>query len=172
MTNIDTDARFLQYQASKIVLPEIEIEPEKTPIQDMTPMEMMVESTKAMPQAYQTAVPEAISGGAKGAITGVVGIPGEALGLISGLLNAISPKDYKGQPHNPDSSILERFVQGYEIVPGKMEDVDEWLTEKGWEVGEIGEPIKDLMEFIAPAGVTKSTVSKTVKKIKGMVNGK
>lgn len=163
MTNqVDTDARFMEYEASKLMLPRIDITPDQ-----MTPEEIQLESTKAMPQAYVEGVPQMISGIGKGAVTGIGGTPGELVGLVSGLLNAISPKDYQGQPHDPNKDRLTRFIEGYDAVPGKMEDINKFLSEQGWDVEGLGEPLQDIMEFIAPGALTAKNIKRVVKSVKG-----
>lgn len=165
---VDLDARYLELQANSLdTTPKpLEYMDPNDRLIARTPMETLVQSTKAMPEAYATVVPEALSAGAKGTVTGIAGLPGEFVGLASGIMNVVSPKNYKGETHDPNLSILDRFLQGYEAVPIRMKNVDEWLTQQGWEVGEIGEPIKDLLEFIAGGSVTKESIKGTVSGVK------
>lgn len=160
MIEVDSDARFMEYQASKL-------KPE-----EMTASELLVASTKAMPEAYAEGVPKMISGGTKGLVSGIAGTPGELVGLASGILNAIMPMDYTGQEHDPEKSRLDRFIEGYEAVPIKTSDIREGLTKAGWKVDEIGEPLETVMEFVGPGALTKETITKGIEVVGKKMKGK
>lgn len=124
----------------------------------------------AMPEAFKEVVPEVASGSLKGLISGIGGTPGEVAGLLSGLMNTISPRNYKGEPHEEGMSIGDRFIQGYEAVPFKTEDIRDALTEAGWDVEGMGEPFEFITEFIGPSKAVTGAAKAGVSKVKALVD--
>lgn len=167
---VDMDAIYRQYKRD-IMLPPIEVTPEEEPsAYEKAILQPLAATTKESPEAYGEAVPDILSGTAKGAISGVAGLPGELGGLVSGILNSVMPYDYNGKEQDPNKSMGERFAEGYDAVPGKIEDVREGLTAAGWKTDELGGLFESIAEFVAPFGATKNTAKgaiNVVKNIKG-----
>ena len=129
----------------------------------------------AMPEAFKEVVPEVASGSLKGLISGIGGTPGEVAGLLSGLMNTISPRNYKGEPHAEGMSIGDRFIQGYEAVPFKTEDIRDALTEAGLKIEYLNEHnespynvLPDLKETKSGMYVTKDKLYPLIFEIKAV----
>ena len=171
----DMDAQWKSYKQS-INLEPIIVTPNEQPIDTMSAYEKAISGpladiTKATPEAYKEAVPKVLGGGAKGLITGTLGAPGEVVGLISGILNAVSPADFEGNPHDPNKSAYDRFTEGYAAIsklkiagkeiPLQMEGVSQALQDIGWDTSGLGDPFQFLTEFVG-GPLTAAKIGKDV----------
>tara|TARA_R110002020_G_C16312541_1_gene773986 strand:- start:3210 stop:3761 length:552 start_codon:yes stop_codon:yes gene_type:complete len=154
---VDMEKIYRQYKQT-IMLPPTEVKPEEEPSfleqYQETISKPLAEITKASPEAYKESVPQMISGSGKGTVSGIGGLPGEAVGLASGILNMIAPVDYKGEEHDPNKSVGERFEEGYNAVPFKISDINDGLTQAGWKTDELGDLFTGVAEFVSPFAAT------------------
>ena len=66
----------------------------------------------------------------------------------------IAPVDYKGEEHDPNKSVGERFEEGYNAVPFKISDINDGLTQAGWKTDELGDLFTGVAEFVSPFAAT------------------
>lgn len=115
---------------------------------------------------------------AKGVVQGTLGLPGDMLGLVSGLVNMIPTIDGKGwiQPEGKswtEASHAERFQAGMNAAPLTTEDIsgflDEGLKMIGVDVSQF-KTGQTAGEFVAPGKaieVGTKTIGKALNKAKG-----
>ena len=173
---VDMEKIYKLYKQN-IMLPPIEVTPESEEPSFLeqyqeTVSQPLADITKASPETYKKVVPEMISGSTKGTVSGIGGVPGEIVGLASGILNVVMPYNVKGEKHDPNKSVGEKFSEGYAAVPLKISDIRDGLTQAGWKINEIENELNtedlftSLFEFVSPFGVSGKTIQSGVKAIK------
>lgn len=120
---------------------------------------------------------EAVAFG-KGVVQGTLGLPGDVVGLVSGLVNMIPTLDGKGwiQPEGKtwtESSLGEKFQAGMNAAPLKTEDISQFLDEGLKKVGIDLSQFKTAQtvgEVVAPGKAIETgtkAVGKALNKVKG-----